>query len=151
MAFQVTLHQMIVFFLVLAVGFVAGKTRIIEKDYLPKFAKLITTIFLPVMIFAYTRNGSTREALIANWPIIVFALVFYAGITCVMYGVAKLLRLPHDRDRVFAFYFIFDNTRFAGFALQAETSTISTELRRAGHRCRKRSADGSATEWEQFL
>ena len=67
MAFQVTLHQMIVFFLVLAVGFVAGKTRIIEKDYLPKFAKLITTIFLPVMIFAYTRIwkrcGSCAERL----------------------------------------------------------------------------------------
>ena len=81
MAFQITLHQMAMFFLVLAVGFAAGKARVIEEDYLPKFAKLITTVFLPVMIFAYTRNGSTRDALLARWPIVVFALVWYAVIT----------------------------------------------------------------------
>ncbi len=119
MAFQVTLHQMVVFFLVLAVGFAAGKARVIEEDYLPKFAKLITTVFLPVMIFAYTRNGSTRDALLANWPIVVFALVWYSGVTAVMYGLAKLMRLPHDRDRVFAFCFIFGNTGFVGTPLLA--------------------------------
>lgn len=119
MAFQVTLHQMIVFFLVLAVGFAAGKTHIIEKDYLPNFAKLITSVFLPIMIFAYTRSGSTRDALLANWPIIVFSIVWYAGITAIMYGLAKLMRLPHDRDRVFAFCFIFGNTGFVGMPLLA--------------------------------
>ena len=119
MAFQITLHQMAMFFLVLAVGFAAGKARVIEEDYLPKFAKLITTVFLPVMIFAYTRNGSTRDALLARWPIVVFALVWYAVITAVMYGLAKLMRLPHDRDRVFAFCFIFGNTGFVGTPLLA--------------------------------
>ena len=119
MAFQVMLHQMIVFFLVLAVGFAAGKGRIIEKDYLPKFAKLITSVFLPVMIFAYTRSGSTRGALLANWPIVVFAFVWYAGITGIMYCLAKLMRLPHDRDRVFTFCFIFGNTGFVGTPLLA--------------------------------
>ena len=58
MAFQATLHQMIIFFLVLAVGFVAGKAHVIEEDFMPKFAKLITTVFLPVMIFAYTRSAA---------------------------------------------------------------------------------------------
>lgn len=119
MAFQVTLHQMTMFFLVLAIGFIAGKTRIIEKDYLPHLAKLITTIFLPVMIFAYTCNGSTREALLSNWRIIVFSAVFYAAITVIMYALAKLLSLPHDRDRVFTFCFAFGNTGFVGTPLLA--------------------------------
>lgn len=119
MVFEITLHQMIAFFLILAIGFAAGKTRVIDEDYLPRFAKLITTVFLPVMIFAYTRNGSTRDALLANWSIVVFALVWYAGITVVMYGIAKLMRLPHDRDRVFAFCFIFGNTGFVGTPLLA--------------------------------
>lgn len=119
MAFQVTLHQMIVFFLVLAVGFAAGKARIIEKDYLPKLAKLITSVFLPVMIFTFTRNGSTRDALLANWPIVVFSLAWYVSITAIMYGLAKLMRLPHDRDRVFAFCFIFGNVGFVGTPLLA--------------------------------
>ena len=124
MAFQATLHQMIIFFLVLAVGFVAGKAHVIEEDFMPKFAKLITTVFLPVMIFAYTRSGSTRDALLANWLIIVFGIVWYAAITAIMYGLAKLMQLPHDRDRVFAFCFIFGNTGFIGTPLPA---------RRVGH------------------
>ena len=86
---------------------------------MPKFARLITTVFLPVMIFAYTRSGSTREALLANWPIIVFGIVWYAAITAITYGLAKLMRLPHDRDRVFAFCFIFGNTGFIGTPLLA--------------------------------
>lgn len=119
MAFQVTLHQMTIFFFVLAVGFVAGKTRIIKAGYLPEFAKLITTVFLPIMIFTYTRNGSTRDALMANWPIVIFTLAWYAIITAVTYGLAKLMRLPHDRDRVFAFCFIFGNIGFVGIPLIA--------------------------------
>ena len=119
MAFQIVLHQMIVFFLVLAIGFVAGKLGIIEKDYLPKFAKLITSILLPVMIFTLTRNGSTRQMVFENWGIIVFAIVFYAAITAIMYGIAKLLRLRPDRDRVFTLCFVFGNTGFIGTPLLA--------------------------------
>lgn len=119
MAFQITLHQIIVFFLVLAIGFAAGKLGIIEKDYLPKFAKLITSVLLPVMIFTLTRNGSTREMVFENWGIIVFAVVFYVAITLIMYGIAKLLRLRPDRDRVFTLCFVFGNTGFIGTPLLA--------------------------------
>lgn len=72
---------MIVFFLVLAMGFAAGKLGIIERDYLRIFAKLITTIPPPVTIFALTRNGSTRQMVFESWRIIVFSIAFYAAIT----------------------------------------------------------------------
>lgn len=51
MAFEITFERMVVFFLILCIGFSAGKLSIITRDYLPQFAKLITKIFLPVMIF----------------------------------------------------------------------------------------------------
>ena len=51
MAFGIMLNTMTIFFLILATGFVAGKLGVIGRDYLPSFAKLITKILLPVMLF----------------------------------------------------------------------------------------------------
>ena len=59
MAFEITLERMIIFFLILSIGFAAEKLSIITRDYLPQFAKLIAKIFLPVLLFWSTFHGTT--------------------------------------------------------------------------------------------
>ena len=44
MAFTVTLYQMVIFLLILSIGFFAGKKGIIARGYLPELSKLITTL-----------------------------------------------------------------------------------------------------------
>ena len=117
MAFEVTLHRMIIFFIILAVGFIAGKTGVIKKDYLPNLAQIITKILLPVLIFYGTVSSATKENIVANWTIIVFALAFYVAVGLILFGLAKLMRLKGDRDKVFTFCFLFGNTGFVGVPL----------------------------------
>ena len=119
MAFGIMLNTMTIFFLILATGFVAGKLGVIGRDYLPSFAKLITKILLPVMLFYSTGTGSTRQTVIDNLPMIGLAAAFYAIVIAVTFALSKALRLPHDKDRVFMFSFIFGNTGFVGFPLLA--------------------------------
>ena len=117
MIFEVTVERMIVFFLILAVGFAAGKLGIIQKQYLPHFAQIITKILLPVMIFYATVSSCTRQTVLDNVVLIALSAVFYVLIALVTFMLAKIMRLPHDRDRVFQFCFIFGNTGFVGIPL----------------------------------
>ena len=117
MAFQTTLQTMIVFFLILAVGFAAGKLNVIRKEYMGNFAALITKIFLPVMIFYFTASTVSLDLLISNLWLIPAAIATYAVLLLAAFLVAKALRLPHDKDRIFQFAFIFGNTGFVGFPL----------------------------------
>lgn len=119
MAFQVTLSHMIVFFLVFAVGFAASRLKVIKEDALPAFAQIITKLLLPCMIFYSTYANCKRETIIGNWEMVLLAALFYAVISLLMFVIAKLMCIEHDKDRVFQLCFIFGNTGFVGVPLLA--------------------------------
>ena len=121
MVFDVVLRTMALFFLILAVGFVAGKVGVIKRDFLPEFARLITKVLLPCLIFHATVTGCTRQAMAENLPMIGLAATFYAVVSLVMLLLVKLMRLPAEQGHVFMFCFmfcfIFGNTGFIGIPL----------------------------------
>lgn len=119
MIFAITLERMLVFFLILAVGFAAARLGVIGRDFLPGLAGLITKVLLPAMIFYSTCTGCTRQALFDNLAMVVLAALFYATASLVLFLLARAMRLPHDKDRVFQFCFIFGNTGFVGIPLLA--------------------------------
>ncbi|HIW77264.1 MULTISPECIES: AEC family transporter [Gordonibacter] len=119
MIFDIVLNQMIVFFLVLLTGAAASKLGVIRKDYLPDFAKLISKVLLPVMLFFLTYSRSTRETVFENLPMIGLAAAFYVVIIAVTWVLAKILRPVGDKAKVFRFAFIFGNTGFVGIPLLA--------------------------------
>ena len=119
MVFEVTLERMIIFFLILAIGFTAAKAGVIKQESMPAFAQLITKILLPVMIFYSTYANCTRQDIFDNIVLIGLSAIFYAVISLLMFILAQLLRLPHDKDRIFQFCFIFGNTGFVGIPLLA--------------------------------
>lgn len=117
MIFETTLNTMIIFFLILATGFAAGKLGIIKEDYMPNFAQLITKILLPVLMFYSSYAGITRQTLVDNLPMLGLSVAFYAVIIAVTWILSKALHIPHDKDRIFMFCFIFGNTGFVGLPL----------------------------------
>ena len=117
MIFETTLNTMTIFFLILATGFAAGKLGVVKKDYLPHFAQLITKILLPVLMFYSSYESITRQTLVENLPMLGLSAAFYALVIAVTWLLSKALRLPHDKDRIFMFCFVFGNTGFVGLPL----------------------------------
>ena len=115
--FEITLHRMIIFFLILLLGAFCGHKKIIAEEYLPSLQQLITKIFLPVVIFYGTYMGATRQDIIDNSPIIAFAAIFYVVVGAILFGTAKAMRLKGDYDKGFTFCFLFGNTLFVGMPL----------------------------------
>lgn len=102
-----------------AVGFAASRLKVIKEDTLPALAQIITKILLPCMIFYSTYANCKRETIIGNWEMVLLAALFYAVISLLMFVIAKLMRIEHDKDRVFQLCFIFGNTGFVGVPLLA--------------------------------
>ena len=117
MIFETTLNTMTIFFLILATGFAAGKLGVVKKDYLPHFAQLITKILLPVLMFYSSYESITRQTLVENLSMLGLSVAFYALVIAVTWLLSKALRLPHDKDRIFMFCFVFGNTGFVGHPL----------------------------------
>lgn len=117
MAFQATLQTMIVFALLLALGFAAGKTGVIKKESMPALSQLITKIFLPALIFYSMVSSVNRDFVFAHLSLLPLSVLVYVGLALLTFLLAKLMRIPHDKDRIFQFSFIFGNTGFVGLPL----------------------------------
>ena len=117
MIFNITLERMLIFFAIFLLGLFLAKSSIIRKEYLGDYAKLVTKVFLPVTVFTTLVSSTTAQTVIDNLMLIPLSAAFYAVITAVLFLLAKLLRVPHDKDRIFAFSFMFGNTFFVAFPL----------------------------------
>jgi len=81
------------------------------------FAQLITKVFLPCMIFYMMVTSVTVQLLVDNMWLVLACAVAYIALALAAFVAAKAMCLPHDKDRVFQFAFIFGNTGFVGFPL----------------------------------
>lgn len=128
MAFWATVETMALFFILLAIGFLTAKIGIIKKEGMGQLSQLITKVFLPTLIFSMTTTSVTLDLVRDNAILLPLSMGVYATLAAVALAIAKILRVEHDRDRVFQFAFIFGNTGFVGFPLLTavfhETGTL---------------------------
>lgn len=119
MIFQQTIEHMAVFFLVFGVGFAVARAGVVKEGHLPALAQVITKVLLPAMILYSTYASCTRQTIIDNWQMVLLAALFYVIVGLAMFALAKLMRIEHDKDRVFQLCFVFGNTGFVGIPLLA--------------------------------
>lgn len=117
MIFAATLHQMIVFFVMLVIGAVAARSGVAGRDAMGPLSRFVTSILLPAQLFYCTYTGATRQAIFDNLVMIALAAAFYAVVTVVTFLLGHALRLSGDRRRAFQLCFIFGNTGFVGMPL----------------------------------
>ena len=117
MVFSIAAHQMLVLFLIMAVGYIAAKTGVFGYEGMSHLAGLLTKVLFPIFIFYNTYTGATRQTILDNLAMAGLTLAFYVVIALVTLAIARLMRLPHDRDRAFQLTFCFGNIGFVGIPL----------------------------------
>lgn len=117
--FEATLYRMVIFFLILTVGYAVAKRGIVRKESMDDFAGIITSVLLPVLTFYNTTISGTRELVLSNWSVLVFAAVFYLVMPLLLNFTGRALRLSESRRRIFVLCFTFGNTGFVGAPLLA--------------------------------
>lgn len=116
-SFFIILNQLISFFLMMIVGYLAAHLRIVSREFLDGLSALIMKILLPILIFANMMNGTSRSQLAQDFPILFLSAAMYIALICIFALMAKLLRLPRERGQIFQAAFIFGNVGFIGIPL----------------------------------
>lgn len=109
------LNQMVILFVIILIGYVAAKAKVMTPTTNKQLSTLITMLINPLQLLSTSFSGvrplSTGDALLLTG----IALAFYA----VSIVVALLLSRSLDRDerrrKVYEFLFIFSNVTFIGF------------------------------------
>lgn len=111
------LNQLIGMGVMLAVGAVCVRTKLLNEESLQGICRLILNVGIPMLVFSNAISGTTRADLFASAAIIGITILLYALLIASMWLLAKLLRLPGERGRMFQGAFIFGNAGFIGLPL----------------------------------
>jgi len=115
--FFAVLNQVLIFLIIMIVGFVSVKTKYLPVSFLPAISGLFASIVVPFIIFVYTVNGATRDDVIGHSHLIAANACAYAALILLMRITPKLLRIKGNRASLFTFGTSFGNVGFVGIPL----------------------------------
>lgn len=121
-SFVVILEQLVSFFLMMLVGYIAAKKRVTTREFLDRLATLIMKLLLPIMIFSNMMNGTSRAQLAGDLPALFMVAAIYGSLIVIFAIIARLLRLPKERADIFQAVFVFGNVGFIGLPLMLSVS-----------------------------
>ena len=110
------LSIMITLFLLLAVGFLCRKVRVMDEPASKRFSKLIIMVGQPMLIVAALNNAEYNETnlRIALWSTLIgFAMHSFLAATAFL--ICRKMKKNPDRAKIFEFGLIFANCGFLGF------------------------------------
>ena len=118
-SFQIILGQLIQLFIMIAIGFLTARLKIVTQESLPQLSRIITMVLLPLYVFTYTLNNVDFFGLAFYLPAVLGILAMYLGLSILFRILSFLLPIPRERKNLFQAVFIFGNTAMMGIPLLA--------------------------------
>ena len=116
--FYVVVNQVLVFAILMLIGFVMAKARVMTTDVLNGLSKLIVNLLLPCLIFyMIIGNGITIQHILASRTWALAILLMYALLCLLGYAMAGAAGLRRSGQDMFAVATMFCNIGFMGVPL----------------------------------
>jgi len=115
--FYAVLNQVLVFFIILIIGFIAVKTKLLNESFLSAISAFFSRLIVPFVIFVSTVNSATRTEMIEHSYLIGVYACTYAVMISLSRITPKLLRLKGNRAALFSLATSFGNVGFIGIPL----------------------------------
>ena len=112
--FGIIFYQLLNFFLLIAVGFVAAKKKVISQDGMHTLAKLFTSVLLPCFFFITLYRAFTWQELLGVAPMLVITFCIYA-FYAILFAVLSVVFKVHKKRRKSLAMFAFINIPAIGF------------------------------------
>jgi len=118
--FYTVLHQIGIFVLLIALGYLIVKIDILDEASLGRISRLIVKVLLPCYIFYNTAEGATRAGLASALLVIPLSIGYFLVLFFASELLKRLFRLNGNRARVFRALSMFGNVGFVGIPLLVE-------------------------------
>jgi len=115
--FYAVLNQIVIFMIIIVIGFAAVKTKFISASVLQPLSIVFTKIIIPVLVFVNAVSGATREDMLTLGFFVGVIACVYIALIIIMTSTKKILRLSGNRGRLFPLTFTFGNVGFLGIPL----------------------------------
>ena len=117
MQFTSVLNQAAVLFILLIVGFILKKIKIITDEFGKDLSQLILTITLPALIITSMNYEFSKEMFNNSVLILLFGILAYIFMIIVAMIFTKLLHTKEPQKSIYKFIIIFSNTGFMGYPI----------------------------------
>ncbi len=114
---QIVLSTLTLVALLMVLGYLSIKSKLILVEHLPGISKLIVIILLPMAIFNMIVNGSNLSDYISALPYLSMIIIVYAFLYGFGYWFSGVIKLEGHRRNVFRMFMIFGNIGFFGIPL----------------------------------
>ena len=117
MNFLFTLQNVSVLFLLILVGYIAGKTNIITLGGQRELSSLVLKVTMPATIILALQLKYTPEKLITAFRIIGIVMVAYIGMIILSKFISKVFKVTDGQRDVIQTALILPNTSFMGYPI----------------------------------
>lgn len=115
--FIIVLSQVVIFLILICVGILSTKLKILSKEALSGISALVMSVSLPCFIFINGITSATRQSLMDSLIIIPIAVILYLLLMVVNMMIEKVFKLKGNRERIHRACFMFNNIGFMGIPL----------------------------------
>ena len=107
--------QIAALFILMAIGFVFGKMKLIDSNAIRGISNLIIKASLPALILTSLQQPFSSELLDDSVQTLIVAAIFYVTILLISVFAVKMMRAPAAKRGTLAFSLGFSNAGFIGF------------------------------------
>ena len=117
MNFLLTLQNVSVLFLLILIGYIAGKTNIISLEGQSELSNLVLKVTMPATIIMAMQMEYTLARLMTALRIIGIVIVAYIGMIILSQFISKIFKVDDGKKDVIKIGLILPNTSFMGYPI----------------------------------
>ena len=114
MDIQVIINQMVILFLVMIVGYIANKVKILDKELNQKLSSLVLNVTSPALIL-YSVSEPVEVDLNTVLQIFLLSVAVYVVLPFIGIFFARILKVAKEDRNLYQFMTIFSNIGFMGY------------------------------------
>ncbi|MFZ5352919.1 MAG: AEC family transporter [Bacillota bacterium] len=115
MSYSTAISEILVLFVVMLIGFIAKKRKVINEKIQDSISTLIMKIALPSLVLSSSNIERNADIISNILSLFVISLISYAVTIAIATAAAKLLKYPKRLSNVFISLIVFANVGFMGY------------------------------------
>lgn len=111
------LEKVILLFLLIIIGYIAKKLKLIPTNIKEGISSLVINVTLPLYILTAMQFEFSPEVLKESGILVIISFFVYAGVTILSYIYTKFLKIKGEKRDVFQYVIIFSNVGYMGYPI----------------------------------
>lgn len=112
---MVALSQVFTLFLLIVVGYVVKKQKVVTERIHGELSNLVLNVCLPAMVIHSMNFAFSPDVLVKSGQLVLAAFVIYSGTILLSYPLTRLMGARGQQRDIFQYVLVFSNVGYMGY------------------------------------